>query len=121
MLGGHFNEKKITRSMEAELKKTFDDDDFEFWARRIYGLCDNKDNPYVNFSLDHKQVIEFQNYEDARLHVIEYETKFLGNKQLKAADLARNNGRLIKLDATHPKDRKKTKELIPKHHRNQSV
>ena len=71
MIGGHLNEDKITRSVEAELRKTFFSEDFEFGAGRIYGLCENKDNPFVTFSSDVVQVIKFTNYENASIHTIE--------------------------------------------------
>ena len=107
----------MTKSEEAELKQTFDGDDLEFGAGKNYGLCESKDNPFVTFSSDCKQVIKFPTCEDARLHTIECKTNFSGNEQLKAAALARNHGRFTELDASHPEDRKKMKELIPKCHR----
>ena len=73
--------RKMTRSIEVELKETFDGDDFEFRARRRCGLRKNKDNPFVTFSSDDKQVIKFPTYEDTRLHAIECKTKLSGTEQ----------------------------------------
>ena len=42
MLRGHLNENKIKRSMEVEMKKTYEHDDFEFGAGRRHRLCENK-------------------------------------------------------------------------------
>ena len=50
MIGGHSNEDEMTRSTEVELTKTFSVNDFEFGPGRRYGLCENKDNPFVTFS-----------------------------------------------------------------------
>ena len=76
MIGGYLNEDEMTRSMEAELRKTFVGKDFEFGSRRSYVLCDNKNNPFVTFSSDRVQVIKFPNDENARIHAIECNTKF---------------------------------------------
>ena len=76
MIGGYVNEEKIKRSMEADLKRTFDGDDFELGARRIYDLRKIKDNPFVTFSSDRKKTIAFPTYEDTRLHVIERQLSF---------------------------------------------
>ena len=84
-------------------------------------MCENKDNPFVTFSLDRVQVIKFPNYEDASIHAIECKTKFSDNEKLKAAALASELGRLIELDTAYSKDRKTMKKLISKHHHHQLV
>ena len=83
---------------------------------RSYSLCENKDDPFLFFSLDRVQVIKFTNYEDARMHVIEYKTKLSDDEKLKAASLERKCGRFMELDATYSKDRKIVKKLMSKHH-----
>ena len=55
MLGVHWNEDKMTRSLEEELRKTFVDEDFEFGSRRSYGSREKKDDPFVTFSSDRAQ------------------------------------------------------------------
>ena len=55
MLGVHWNEDKMTRSLEEELRKTFVDEDFEFGSRRSYSLREKKDDPFVTFSSDRAQ------------------------------------------------------------------
>ena len=66
-------------------------------------------------------MIKISNYEDAKIHVIEYKSKFSGCEQLKAADFSRNHGRFIDLDASDYEDRMKMKETMPKYHRHQLV
>ena len=75
MIGGYLNEDEMTRSMEAELRKTFVGKDFEFGAGRSYALCENKDNLFMHYSSDRVQIIKFTNY-NARTYVIECKTKF---------------------------------------------
>ena len=60
MLGGRLNEDKMTRSMKVEIKKTYEDKDFELGSRRNYGLCENKENSLDTFSSDYKKELEFR-------------------------------------------------------------
>ena len=76
-------------------------------------------HPFVTFSSDRKQATNFSNYEDAKIHVIEYKTKFSGNEKLKSVAFESKYGRIIELDSGDHEERMNMNEIIPKHHLHQ--
>ena len=101
--------------------KTYEDDDFESGVGKIYGFCENKENPFLTFSSDRKPAIKFSKDEVSKIHFIEWKTKFSVNEQLKAAVFERKHCRITELNAGDYDDRMKMKEITREHYRHQLV